>query len=133
MPVFSRSSKKKLQSCCEELQRICNVAIKGIDFSVIRGHRDKVTQNLAYDAGYSMKKYPNSKHNKTPSFAVDIVPYIKGKGISWNPFHCLYLAGYIMRVADELGISIRYGGNWDMDDEVYTDQSFQDLCHFELK
>lgn len=40
-------------------------------------------------------------------------------------------AGYVMRVADELGIKLRYGGDWDGDKKT-ADQSFNDLPHYEI-
>lgn len=49
--------------------------VKRFDITVLCGHRGEAEQNAAYAAGNSKLKWPNSKHNKTPSEAVDIVPY----------------------------------------------------------
>ena len=76
-------------------------------------------------------KWPDGKHNKMPSEAVDVVPYINGKA-SWDKLHCCVLAGIVLACAVRLGESVRWGGNWDMDGEPITDQDFQDLVHFEL-
>ena len=43
----------------------------------------------------------------------------------------VYFAGYVKRVADDLGIAIRWGGDWDGDGD-FSDQTFHDLPHFEL-
>lgn len=65
------------------------------------------------------------------SNAVDIAPYVDGH-ISWNEYHCCYVAGIVMAIAKLKGIKIRWGGNWDMDSEPVTDQDFQDLVHYEI-
>lgn len=41
-----------------------------------------------------------------------------------------YFGGYVCGVADELGIAVRWGGDWDGDREI-RDQSFNDLPHVE--
>ena len=131
MPRFSRSSKAKLAQCDERLQLIANIVVKDFDCTVVTGRRGRAEQNKAYKNGKSKLKYPRSKHNKPVSLAMDLAPYIKGKGISWDASQCYYFAGYVMRVADELGIKLRCGSDWDGDRDV-NDQSFNDLVHFEL-
>ena len=42
------------------------------------------------------------------------------------------LAGAMISNADELDISIRWGGDWNGDGTL-TDQTFNDLPHFELR
>ena len=37
-----------------------------------------------------------------------------------------------MQEADRLKVHLRYGGDWDRDDIVVSDQTFQDLVHFEI-
>ena len=75
MPTFSKTSEQKLATCHQDLMVIFSNVIKITDCSVICGHRGKKEQNAAFDKGFSMLKYPQSKHNKTPSMAVDVVPY----------------------------------------------------------
>lgn len=129
---FSTKSKIKLHSCHLDLQAIINEALayEIMDIVVIEGHRDKATQDRYYALNKSKVKYPDGKHNKTPSEAIDIAPYINGK-VSWNKLHCCVLAGIILVIAKKRGIKIRWGGNWDMDGEPITDQDFQDLVHYE--
>jgi hypothetical protein len=43
-----------------------------------------------------------------------------------------YFGGYVCGVAEELGIPIRWGGDWNGNRQV-DDQSFDDLPHFERK
>ena len=40
-------------------------------------------------------------------------------------------AGYVKGVAEDLGIAIPWGGDWDGDGD-FSDQRFHDLPHFEL-
>lgn len=135
MPKFfyGKTSKSKLNTVCTDLCAIMYDALDtGImDISIIEGHRDKAEQNGYFDTGKSKVRYPDGKHNKAPSEAVDAAPYINGK-VSWNKLHCCVLAGVILTCAVKLGIKIRWGGNWDMDAEPITDQDFQDLVHYEV-
>lgn len=131
MPRFSQRSLSRLQSCDERLQDIMNEVIKYKDITIIEGHRSPARQAKLYKNGSSRVRV--SKHNASPSRAIDISLWDKKiNGISWkhvNEFN--YLAGYVLRVADEMGVKIRWGGDWDMDDDL-NDQRFNDLCHFEL-
>jgi peptidoglycan L-alanyl-D-glutamate endopeptidase CwlK len=103
-------------------------AIKFIDFTILEGHRGKDLQNLYYEQGKSKLKYPQSKHNKYPSLAVDIAPY----PINWNDRErFVYLAGIIKGIASSLGHNIRWGGDWNQNNNL-KDQSFFDLPHFEI-
>ncbi len=60
-----------------------------------------------------------------------MAPYLNG-GVSWDSRHCLYFAGLVMGIAKQMDIEIRWGGDWDRDNEPVTDQEFQDLVHFEF-
>ena len=134
MAHLSENSKDHLHTCDADIILVINQALgrmKTIDFAVTCGTRGETEQNEAFRTGKSKVKYPDSKHNYSPSKAVDIVAYVSGKP-SWNHKHMTYLAGYIMAVAEEYDIKLRCGCNWDQDDEVLTDQTFQDLGHFEL-
>ena len=128
MPSFGKASLERLSTCHPDLQAICHEAIKLIDFTVVCGHRNEVEQNLAYNTKKSQLKFPASKHNKTPSLAVDIAPY----PINWadkNRFH--YLAGIMKGIALSKGIKLRWGGDWDNNGEL-NDQVLIDLPHFEI-
>ena len=132
MPRFGQTSKENLSTCHEDLQRLFNEVIKHWDCSVTEGYRNEKRQNKAYRGGKSKVKYPNGKHNRVPSDAVDVVPYIPGKGIVWEERECLSFGGFVVGVSTQLGIRIRWGGDWDGDRDV-NDQSFNDLVHFEIK
>ena len=67
--------------------------ISYIDCSVLCGHRGEEDQNKAYDSGNSKVKWPNGRHNKKPSIAVDVAPY----PIDWKDRERMtYFAGMVM-------------------------------------
>lgn len=75
MPSFSRKSLSKLNTCDERLQRIFMEVIKKEDCTILCGTRSKEDQNMMYKTHRSKLKYPQSKHNRLPSKAVDVAPY----------------------------------------------------------
>jgi len=128
MPSFSPASQSKLQTCHPDLQRLFGEVIKYIDCTIIEGHRGEMAQNAAYVSGNSKVKWPNSKHNSFPSKAVDAAPY----PIDWNDkirFH--YFAGVVLGIANQMGIKVRWGGDFDRDHNL-ADDPWDDLPHFEL-
>ena len=128
MPSFSQTSKDNLATAEEPLQRLFNRVIKKFDCSVICGHRGREEQEKAFREGKSQARFGQSKHNHYPSRAVDVVPY----PIDWEDReYFARFAGYVQAVADDEGINIRWGGDWDMDNRS-NDETFSDLPHFEL-
>lgn len=105
-----------------------------IPLVVITGHRTKAEQDEAFAKKTSKLRFPNSKHNSSPSRAVDIAPLTRSGGrdsIDWNNREALaYFGGYVMRVADEQGIRIRWGGDWNGNRNPKDDG--WDMVHFEL-
>lgn len=125
---FGSASAERLYTCHHDLQRLLQEAIKLVDFSVLCGHRSEEDQTVALNTGRSKVAYPNSKHNKLPSLAVDIAPY----PIDWdNIARFAHLQGVIRGLAHLMGIEIRLGGDWDMDGDI-TDHKFMDWPHIEL-
>lgn len=128
MPKFSQRSIDRLETCRPGLVRLFMKVIESFDCTILEGHRGEAAQNKAYDEGKSKLRWPNGKHNKLPSLAVDVAPY----PVDWNDLHRFYyFAGYVMGIAQEMGIKIRWGGDWDGDKEL-KDNSFNDLVHFEI-
>lgn len=139
MPSFSRSSKLKLDTCHPDLQRIMKEVVKFYDCTVLEGFRDRVRQDTLYAEQKTKVQYPDSKHNLTPSMAIDVAPYpIDWSGDAKNLARYYYLAGCIRGVAaqlrrlGEIEHEVRFGGDWDSDD-FFDDNSFDDLVHFELR
>lgn len=129
MPKFSARSKQHLMSCDHRLQKIFKEVIKHIDCTILEGHREQPAQDEAFRLGRSQVKWPNGKHNKLPSLAIDAAMY----PIDWNDTNAHYFfGGYVIGVANQLGYRLRWGGDWDMDTE-FNDQTFFDLVHFELE
>lgn len=106
-----------------------------IDISIIEGRRTREKQEEYYAAGKSRVTWPHSKHNVLNpgdlAAALDAAPYVNGT-VSYDPRHCIFLAGLVMARAKIDGVPVRWGGNWDRDAEPITDQEFQDLVHYEL-
>ena len=129
MPKFGRKSKERLNTCESNLQKVFNEVIKHVDCSVLEGHRGKDRQNRLYKEGKTKVKYPNGRHNRQPSSAVDVTPY----PVDWKDRERQTLfAGFVIGVASQMGINLRWGGDWDQDFQV-VDNRFDDFPHFELK
>ena len=129
MPRFGRTSKKRLNTCDEDLVYLFNEVIKYFDCSVLGGHRGKKLQNKYFKEGKSKLEFPAGNHNQKPSKAVDVVPY----PVDFNDRERMtYFAGFVKGMAAVLGIPIRWGGDWNNNTEV-KDNNFDDLPHFELR
>jgi len=129
MPSFSDASKAKLKTCDTRLQRLFEQVVREFDCTILEGHRGQEAQDKAFSEGKSQIRWPNGKHNKVPSLAVDVAPY----PIDWKDRERFtYFAGYVKGIAFMLGVPIRWGGDWDQDTEV-DDNTFDDLPHFEIK
>jgi len=133
MANFGPDSKAKLETLHPDLQTVLGAAIEGFDFKIICGFRGQAEQDAAFLNGKSTKRWPDSNHNIRPSLGVDVAPWYSGEPhIRWNRTgRFIYLAGWIVKTGDELGIEVRWGGDWDMDTEL-ADQQFNDLGHFEV-
>jgi len=128
MPKFGTSSKLRLTTCHPDIRAIMNAVIKRIDFSIISGHRNEEQQTAAHAAGMSQVEWPDSTHNTDPSEGIDVAPF----PIAWDDRERFtLLAGMIIMAAYDMGIELRWGGDWDRDTEV-KDNRFDDLGHFEL-
>ena len=128
MPTFSQISAERLGTCDQRLILLFTEVVRTFDCTVICGHRGEDAQNEAFAQGKSKLTFPKSTHNKLPSMGVDVAPY----PIVWEDYRRFYFfGGFVMGTAQKMGIPIRWGGDWDSDTEV-SDQSFNDLLHFEV-
>ena len=135
---FGRASRGRLETCSPQIKVIAARAIEltPVDFTIVHGWRDEETQNELVRLGVSKTPWPKSKHNfesdgEPWSLAVDFAPIIKGQ-IPWKDTHAFaVVAGCFFAAAKERGITIRWGGDWDMDGST-TDQSFMDWGHVEV-
>lgn len=125
---FGKASMDRLEQIDPRLQEVMHELIKLMDVSIVTGYRSRDEQNEKYEKGLSQVQYPDSKHNKQPSLAVDIAPY------PYDPEdreRFTYMAGLALGIAHAKGIKLRWGGDWDQDGQV-KDNNFDDLFHFEL-
>ena len=152
MGTYSLKSQTLLNTAEPDLVALFNEVVKTFDNTILYGNRSQADQfNLyqigrVYVNGTWVVSEPNkvvtykdgwnkmSMHNYMPSKAVDATPY----PVNWKDKDRLYLfAGYVLGVAGRLFEEgkmfhkIRWGGDWDGDYET-MDETFADLCHFEL-
>ena len=129
MAKFGKTSKKRLSTCHKDLQTVFNEVIKHVDCSILEGHRSGERQDKLFAEGKTKVKYPNGRHNANPSNAVDVAPY----PIDWDDRERFHLfAGFVIGIAKSMGITLRWGGDWNMNFEV-DDNQFDDFPHFELR
>ena len=133
MPMFSERSTIKLRTCDPLLVNLFLAVVADFDCTVLCGHRSQLEQDEVYHRGLSQLLFPHSRHNKIPSEAVDVVPYFSQKPhIRWDDLQsfCLF-AGFVLGVASQKGIYVRWGGNFNMSDDIHSNK-FVDMPHFEL-
>lgn len=140
MPRFGKLSTKNLGECDSRLQKIFNEVIKYYDCKIICGHRDEATQDYLYSIERTELQWPNGKHNVKPSMAIDVAPYPvvfpnkrkRPETYSKELGKLYFFAGYVIATAKQMGITLRFGGDWDMDND-FLDNKFDDLFHFEIR
>lgn len=134
MADFSPRSRERLGSCDERLQRLFRAVLKRADCTIICGHRTAIDQDEAVRTGKSKLAWPNSKHNSLPSRAVDVAPcWPAPTHIPWDNRRAFDLfAGIVLATAEELGIKVRWGGDWDANRIPGDESAFHDLPHWEL-
>ena len=128
MPSFGTESLARLSTCDERLQKVLKELIKYFDIKILEGHRGKELQDKAFAEGKSKLKFPQSKHNSNPSKAVDIVPW----PLDWKDRErFFYMAGVAIGIGASMGIKLRWGGCWAMDNNFKANK-FDDLPHLEV-
>ena len=125
MPHFGKKSKERLKGVDNKLIKVLNELIKIMDVTIIEGVRSSERQEKLLKQRATKVKY--SKHMEGK--AVDLAPY----PIDWDDLERFYYMGGMIRgIGKELGINVRWGGDWDSDGNI-RDQSFNDLVHVEIK
>tara|TARA_R110002012_G_scaffold7380_3_gene34667 strand:+ start:3185 stop:3565 length:381 start_codon:yes stop_codon:yes gene_type:complete len=124
MYKFGKRSRERLKGVDTRLINVLNELIKMMDVTIIEGVRTKERQAELLKQGATKVKY--SKHMEGK--AVDLSPY----PIDWNNRDGFYYMGGMIRgIAKQLGLKIRFGGDWDSDGDT-KDNSFDDLVHVEI-
>ena len=126
MPSFGAKSKAHLAQLHPLLQKVLNEAIKTYDFAIIESFRDREAQEDAFRRKTTKAHFGQSAHNYKPAVAVDIVPH----PLDWNDTAEFEKMGaHVMAVAKKLGVSLRWGGDWDFNPKT---KDGWDKPHFEL-
>ncbi len=130
MPKLGKRSRDRLKGVDARLVNVLHEVCKYFDITVIEGLRSQKRQNQLVAEGKSKTKF--GKH--TQGLAVDIAPY----PIDWDArddFH--YLGGFVLGIANQMGVKIRWGGDWNASSQfkgqrTTKDNNFDDLVHFEI-
>ena len=131
MPRFGKRSRERLRGVDAKLVNVLNEVVKYFDITIIEGLRSQKRQDELVAEGKSKTKFGKHVLGK----AVDLAPY----PIDWkarDDFHLL--GGFILGVASQMGVNVRWGGDWSSSSlykgkRTTKDNSFDDLVHFELK
>jgi len=130
MYQFSQSSKTRLYTAHPELIEVFEIAIlvSPIDFGIACGMRNRENQEAAFKTGVSQVNWPDSKHNRTPSDAVDFFESVGND--SYNDVALIhFVAGLIMGIANSKGYKFRWGGAWN--GTLNKENQFNDIVHIE--
>jgi peptidoglycan L-alanyl-D-glutamate endopeptidase CwlK len=154
---FGNKSQKVFETLHSDLQMVLTWAIKytRVDFGLNEGYRSpekqfeyfkkgrekkdgkwvKVGSTITNIDGYEKK----GKHNYKPSLAVDIYIYVPGRpDLAYDTTHLSYVAGLIIMCSEflfeqgKITHKVIWGANWDGDQVLIKDQSFNDYPHFQL-
>ena len=136
---YSKASEEKLSTCDPDLQRVFRRVGDFWDHTIIEGHREKPLQEMYFKTGRSKVPWPDGKHNKKPSEAVDAGPYplrwpdkiVRSEEYTKDLCRWYMFAGFVLATACSMGINLRLGSDWDGDKNL-NDQTFDDVPHFEL-
>lgn len=149
--------KPKLSDADVRLQLVFDLLMKHYPYLLLEVKRDPAYQDELFLKGATKLRgsNPSAKHCATPAKAIDAAPkqlpakwgeidyerLMKLRGVEFNrainqafkeraKFY--HFAGFVMGFAKAHNIDLRWGGDWD-NDQDFNDQSFDDLVHFELK
>jgi len=126
--MLSKISQERLNTCHPDLIKLMTAVSEVVSIAILCGHRGEAEQNKAFAEKKSKLKFPQSKHNKTPSLAVDIAPL----PINWNDADAFKsLANLVFEIADRQKIVIRWGGDFNQDGSKTKNDAW-DLPHYEL-
>lgn len=126
---FGKSSLEKRATLHPKLVRVVDELIKYVDFTILEGVRSPERQKELVEQGKS--KTLDSKHladKNGKSRAMDLSPF----PIDWNDKErFLLFAGFVLGIAQGLGIRLISGSDWNRDFQV-KDTGFMDIPHFQL-
>lgn len=147
MAHYGSTSQARLDTCNANIQLVMQRAIGKLpwtdpvssitinDATIIEGHRNKERQDYAFETHKSEKQWPDSRHNRLPSDAVDAAVYHPARPhIHWSDKDEMEaFSRLVLECAAEENVDMTWGGDWD-DDGVRVDQDpdegFFDGPHF---
>jgi len=111
---YGKRSMMNLSQAHTDLQRLFAKVIQHRDCSIIEGHRGMANQNKMFAEGKSKLKWPMSKHNTMPSYAVDVLFY---PFTEWDDHKSWYeFVHFVQGVAVGMDIGVINGGlSWGWD------------------
>lgn len=120
---YSKRSLENLEGVHPDLRKVCDRAIElcqsiKVDFIITDGCRTIEEQRVFVSTGKS--KTMRSRH--LGGMAIDYVALIDGR-VTYDVGYMEEIADLFKAAADELGIPIKWGGDW---------KSFKDTPHIEL-
>jgi peptidoglycan L-alanyl-D-glutamate endopeptidase CwlK len=136
--TLSVVAEQRLSTVNPVLRDIVMEAEKIVPFMVLEGHRGKEAQDKAVAEGKSKLPWPQGKHNKLPSDAVDLAPlyFEAGAKIDWHDLIAFgRIMGVIQALAFQRGVKLRFGLDWDGDFRSVNrdpNESFLDAPHVEV-
>jgi peptidoglycan L-alanyl-D-glutamate endopeptidase CwlK len=118
--MLGARSRKNLVGVHTDLIAVVEHAITHtpIDFTVIEGVRSLQRQRELLNKGASQ----TLKSRHLTGHAIDLAPWIGGT-VSWDWEHFNLLGPTVLQAAEEIGVNVEWGGNW---------EGFQDGPHFQL-
>ncbi len=150
---YGRRSLEQRNMVYPWLQLILEKTLAVHDHSIDQGGRSDEQQREYHRLGVTTLLPPDGKHLLKPdptgqffgrwSFAVDCCPYINGRRLAtdkarFGPNQRAQFTRFLAIVEQigrdvlaDTGWALRFGINWDMDEEILTDQTFQDFYHIE--
>src|SRR5688572_19564012 len=135
--TFGKFSRANLLTCDPRIIEVLEEAIKLYDFNVSEGHRSIARQQALYAQGRTKPGKivtkvdgvrTKGKHNYKPSKAVDVNPWPIDYSTAGRERYT-HLGGIILAIAHMKGIPLRWGNDWNQDDNF---KDGWDLPHFEL-
>jgi len=131
---LSQRSLRRMEGVEPDLVNLVRLAIERtpVDFGVawMGGMRTPEEQNQLFKDGYSTKDGYEKLSKHQFGEAVDLQVFVGGSAVQSEKMQYI-VAGVMFSCAAELGITLRWGGDWNMNSDI-RDNVFNDLYHFEL-
>jgi peptidoglycan L-alanyl-D-glutamate endopeptidase CwlK len=124
---LSKASEARLSTCHPELQRLFRAVAEEREIVVVEGHRAPARQREKYNEGLTLALH--GPHNDRPARAADVAP----KPLNWGDIEAFReLGAFVLRKAEEMGIKVRWGGNFRKRNAKGELVPFFDGPHYEL-